>query len=185
MSLLHLYAAFLNCSTAAYKLPSVSREYIGHGGQTGGWEPMPAPWWPHSALWCQEMDLGIFIHRGMRWAYETWGGGGRLGIPLGAAIEARISWSCSPLPAGFGIVWVSGVKCHCHGLHPGDCVQAALPRGVKPGGLELQLIITRNFNERTPAKRSLEASSKSEEKQATGSHVFRWKFPSIGTKSSS
>lgn len=56
---------------------------------------------------------------------------------------------------------------------------------MKPGGLELQLIIARNFDERTPAECSLEASSKSEEKQAMGrkSHVFKWKFPSTGAES--
>lgn len=124
---------------------------------------MVAPWWPHPTLSAQEMDLGIFIHRGVGWAYETWCGGGRFGIPAGAAVEVWLSWRYSLLLTGFGVVHIIGVKHHCHGLHPGHSVQAALPSRVKPGGLELQLIIARNFDERTPAKCSFEASSKSGE----------------------
>lgn len=56
---------------------------------------------------------------------------------MGATTEARISWSRSLLPAGFGVVCLTGLKLHCHGLHPGHRVQAALPSGEKPGGLEL------------------------------------------------
>lgn len=146
---------------------------------------MLTPWCPHTTLSLQEMNLGIFIHRGIGRIHKTWSGGGRFGIPAGAAAEAWISWSRSLLLTGFGVVCITGLKHHCHGLHPGHRVQAALPSGVKPGGLELQLIGARNFNERTPAKCSLEASSKSEEKQATErkSHVFKWKFPSIATES--
>lgn len=82
------------------------------------------------------------------------------------------------------MVRVSGVRNHSHGLHPGDSVQAAVPSRVEPGGLELQLVIAGDFNEGTPAKCSLEASSKSEERWATGqSQVFRWKFPSTATES--
>lgn len=58
-----------------------------------------------------------------------------------------------------------------------------MPGGVEPGGLELQLIIARHFDERTPAKGSLEASSKPG-KWATGrkSHVFKRKFLSLPQK---
>lgn len=131
------------------------------------------------------MNLGVFIHRSIGRTNETGSGGGRFGIPAGAAPEAWISWSCSLLPTGFGVVCITRLKHHRHGLHPGHRVQAALPSGVKPGGLELQLIIARNFNERTPAKRPLEASSKSEEKQVTErkNYVFKWKFLSIATES--
>ena len=127
---------------------------------------MLAPWCPNASLALQKMDLGIFIHRGIGWTYEAWRGGGRFGIPAGTATEAWVSWGCSLLSTGFGVVWVAGLKHHCHRLHPGHRVKAALPSRVKPGGLELQLIIARNFNERAPAKCSLEASSKSEEKEA-------------------
>lgn len=128
-------------------------------------------WWGERGLGChhdgltlspQGMELGALVHGGIGWAYETGGGGGRLGIPAGAAIGAWVSWCCSLLLAGFGADRVAGVKHHCHGLHPRHRVQAALPGGVEPGGLELQLIIARHFDERTPAKGSLEASSKPE-----------------------
>lgn len=137
-----------------------------------------ALWWPHTTLSPQEMDLGTLIHRGIGWAYETWSGGGRFGIPAGAVSEAWVSWSCSLLPTGFGILGVAGIKHHCQGLHSGHSVQAALPGRVKSGGLELQLIIARHLDERTPAKCSLETSSKSKEKQDTGNknHVSTGNF---------
>ena len=56
-------------------------------------------------------------------------------------MEAGLSWLRSLLPTGLGAVGVAGVTHHCHGLHSGHSVQAALPRRVKPGSLELQLII--------------------------------------------
>lgn len=149
-------------------------------------DTMVTPWWPHSTLSTQEMDLRIFIHRSIGWAYETWSGGARFGILAGAAIEAWVSWRHSLLPTRSGVICITRVKHHRHGLHPGHSVQAALPSRVKPGSLELQLIIARNFNERTPAECSLEACPKSEEKQATRrkSHIFKWKFPSASTESS-
>jgi hypothetical protein len=53
---------------------------------------------------------------------------------------------------------------------------------VEPGGLELQLIIARDLDERTPAKCSLEASSKSEKADHRKKKNFKWTFPSAATE---
>lgn len=184
MSLLHFYSTFLNWSIAALQLALCFQKVGGIALLNRIMGDMLTSWCPHTTLW-SEVNLGIFIHRCIGWTYKTWSGGGRFGIPAGAATEAWISWSHSLLPTGFGVVCIAGLKHYCHGLHPGYRIQAAVPSRVKPDGLELQLIIVRKFNERAPAKRSLEASSKSEEKQATERkhHVFRWKFPLIATES--
>lgn len=172
---------FNSCLKLPFSFGRVDRTGLIHGEEKG------APGCHHGGLTLlspQQMHLGILIHGGIGWAYETWGGGGRLGIPAGAAIGACVSWCRSLLLAGFGVDRVAGVKHHCHGLHSRHSVQAALPGWVEPGGLELQLIIARHFDERTPAKGSLEASSKSE-KWATGrkSHAFKRKFLSTATES--
>ena len=114
----------------------------------------------------------------LKWWSQIWNSGGSNRWSLGL-LEALSS-------TGFGVICITRVKHHRHGLHPGHSIQAALPSRVKPGSLELQLIIARNFNERTPAECSLEACSKSEERQATRrkSHIFKWKFPSTSTESS-
>lgn len=84
---------------------------------------------------------------------------------MGTAIGIGVSGHRPLLAAGFGWVSIIGVKQHGHRLHPAHGVQAALSCGMKPGGLELQLIVAGDLDERTPAKCSLEACAESGKKE--------------------
>lgn len=100
---------------------------------------------------------------------------------MGAAVVGTWVFGQRPfLPAGLGWVPVIGIKQHGHRLHPAHGVQTALPRGVKPGGLELQLVVGRHLDERTPAKCSLEACAEPERQERKV--VFKWAFPSAAFK---
>lgn len=102
---------------------------------------------------------------------------------MGAGSALCFSWCSSLLATGSGVVRITGVKHHCHGLHPRHCVQAALPCRVEPGGLELQLIIARNLDKRTPAESSLEPSSESEKQTIERKrHVFKQIFSPVVTE---
>lgn len=69
--------------------------------------------------------------------------------------------------AGVHAVSIVGVQHHGHaGVHPGHSVEAALPCGVEPGCLQLQLLVAGHLNEGAPAQSSLEASSEPRRKEA-------------------
>lgn len=99
----------------------------------------------------------------MRGAEETRGCGDGLGVPPRAAIETHIPQSRLLLAAGVGVLPVIQHYGHA-GLHSGHGIEAALPGGVKPGRLELQLVVAGHLDEGAPAESSFETSSEPGEK---------------------
>lgn len=99
-----------------------------------------------------------------------------LAAVFGLSALHQVGRHVAPLPArvrglptgAAGAVLSQVVDDHHGGIHASQRVHAALASRVKSRGAQIQLVVARHLDERTPSERSLEASSEPAEETGRG-----------------